>query len=94
MTARTLFLLALLTGCAGGMVGTDVIQEGNYLTFQHVHADEAAAAVRQRADKLCGDRKLVAVRTRGVCSLTRCTTHYQCMDEEDAARERAPAAAR
>jgi hypothetical protein len=31
------------------------------------------------------------VRTRGVCSLTRCTTHYQCMDEEDA-RAHAPAA--
>ncbi len=94
MTARAILLLALLTGCAGVMDSPHFIREGNYLTFQHEYTDAASAAAGQRAKKLCGEQKRAAVRTSGVCSLTRCTTHYQCMDEEDAARALAPAAAR
>jgi hypothetical protein len=92
MTARAFFLLALLTGCAGSMDSPHFIREGNYLTFQHAYTEAAGSAVRQRAEKLCGEQKRAAVRTSGVCSLTRCTTHYQCMDEEDAARASPPPA--
>jgi hypothetical protein len=90
MTARLLLLLVLLTGCAGRVGPIERVQEGNYLTFQHAFTDAGADAARREAEKHCVQTKRVAVRTGGVCSLSRCTTHYQCMDQEDAARALAP----
>jgi hypothetical protein len=94
MIARACMLLALLTGCAGDMGIRDSVNAGTYLTYEHTHTDAAARTARQRADKQCAYNKRIAVRTSSTCSLTSCTTHFHCMDQESAARENAPAAAR
>lgn len=85
MTARALFLVAILTGCAG--IGPDnviVVMESNYMTFEHPFTDAAAENVRRRAGRLCEQRKQAAIRTESACSLTKCTTHYQCVDRANA----------
>lgn len=72
-------VLALASaGCAGVYPGT---MEANYLTYQHPFSDAAAEAVRRSAESVCAQRKQRAVRTSGACSLTECTTHYQCISE-------------
>jgi hypothetical protein len=81
MTARALFLVAILTGCAGFGTGNEiVVMESNYMTFEHPFTDAAAEDVRKRAGRLCEQRKQAAIKTESVCSLTKCTTHYQCVD--------------
>ena len=60
--------------------------ETNYLTFEHSFTDAGAADARKRAQTQCAYRKQAAVRTSGTCSLTRCTTNFQCMDAADAAK--------
>lgn len=85
MTARALFLVAILTGCAG--IGADnviVVMESNYMTFEHPFTDAAAEDIRKRAGRLCDQRKQAAIRTESTCSLTKCTTHYQCVDKANA----------
>jgi hypothetical protein len=94
MTARDCILLILLAGCAGQTGIRDSVVAGSYLTYEHAHTDAAAGTARQRAEKQCAYNKRVAVRTSSTCSLTSCTTHFHCMDQESAARETAPAAAR
>jgi hypothetical protein len=91
MIARACMLLVLLTGCGGDMGIRDSVNAGTYLTYEHAHTDAAARAARQRADKQCAYNKRIAVRTSSTCSLTSCTTHFHCMDQESAARENAPA---
>jgi hypothetical protein len=59
---------------------------GNYLTYEHPFSEAAAAAVRRNAEGTCRQRDQAAVETSRTCSLTRCTTNYQCMDETDARR--------
>lgn len=71
-----------LAGCAGQQFAT-YNSDTNYLTFNHPFTDKAAAEVASAADKLCRQRKQVAIQTTKACSLTQCTTHYQCMDEAD-----------
>jgi hypothetical protein len=66
----------------------NIFGEGNYLTYEHAFTDAAAEIVRKNAESLCGQKKQAAVRTSGACSLTRCTTHYYCMDQADAAAYR------
>ena len=87
---RTVSLtLLLLTGCAGTdnlLVGYE--KDENFLSFNHPYTDQAAADVLARAERLCGLRKQVAVQTSRTCSLTNCTTNYQCMDQTDAAKYR------
>jgi hypothetical protein len=63
-----------------------VVQEGNYLTFDHPFSEAAVGAVRKNAEGICRQRDQVAFETSRACSLTRCTTSYQCMDEADAKR--------
>jgi hypothetical protein len=77
--------LAAALACAG--CGTQpLIEEGNYLTYDHPFSDASAAAVRKSAEGICRQRNQTAVETSRACSLTQCTTNYQCMDEEDARR--------
>jgi len=75
-------LLLLVAGCGP----RPFVMEGNYLTYDHPFSDASAAAVRKNAEGICRQRSQVAVETNRACSLTQCTTNYQCMDEEDARR--------
>jgi hypothetical protein len=72
-------LLLACTGCGS------VVTQPNYFTLEHAFTDAAAARAFQEAAKTCAHKKLAAVKTGGACSLTRCTTHYQCMTREEAA---------
>lgn len=72
-------VLALAAAGCGGVYPRT--QEANYLTYQHPFSDAAAEAVRRSAEAICAQRKQRAVRTGGTCSLTECTTHYQCVSE-------------
>jgi len=75
------FCLGLaLAGC--GVVGTvqPTINEGSYLTYDHAFTEAAAQAARTNAEKICAERRRVAVRTDTACSLKNCTTSYQCVD--------------
>jgi hypothetical protein len=62
------------------------VAHGNYLTFDHPFSEGSAAAVRKSAEGICRQRDQAAVETSRACSLTQCTTNYQCMDEVDARR--------
>jgi len=79
--AAAALLPAFLAACAPQYLTT---REGNYLTFEYPFTDAAAEDARRKAVELCGARKLVAVRSENVCSLTKCTTSYQCIDKSDA----------
>jgi hypothetical protein len=86
-TTRALFLVAILTGCAGlGADNVIVAIQSNYITFEHPFTDAAAEDVRKRAGRLCEQRKQAAIRTESACSLSKCTTHYQCVDATEAAK--------
>ncbi len=74
----TLLVTVALAGCARS-VQPDIV-EGNYLTYHHPFTDAAAQSARQNAEKVCAQRKQVAVQTRSQCSLKECTTDYQCVD--------------
>ena len=81
--------LALMLACAGCSAPPLLVaQETNYLTYEHAFTEAAAADARKDAGKLCARTKLVAVRTSGACTLTRCTTHFQCMNKADAGKYR------
>ena len=67
-----------MLACAGCGTINPVIDGGDYLTYEHPFTDAAAQSVQQNAGKTCADRKRDAVKTNSVCSLTQCTTHYQC----------------
>ena len=56
-------------------------EDTNYLTFDHPNSDKAIADVRSRAERLCQQRKQVAIKTQSACSLTKCATNYQCVDD-------------
>jgi hypothetical protein len=74
--------ILLLAGCVDNQLlayGTDE----NYLNFNHAFTDKAIADVLARAERLCGQRKQVAIQTSKVCSLTQCTTNYQCVNQAD-----------
>ncbi|WP_291991961.1 hypothetical protein [Candidatus Accumulibacter sp. ACC003] len=76
----------LLSGCADNVLvgyGNDT----NYLTFDHQNSEKAIADVRSRAEGLCRQRKQVAIKTAGVCSLTKCTTDYQCVEQAEVIKD-------
>jgi hypothetical protein len=77
-----LFLVTILAGCAG-ILPNDmiVVMQSNYITFEHPFTDVAAEDVRIRAGKICEQRKQSAIKTVSTCSLTKCTTNYQCIDK-------------
>ena len=89
---RILLLVAMLVACAGCAVGRGdyVVRESNYLTFRHAFTEAAAERARKNAEKHCAEVKLIALRTRSTCTMTECSTDYQCMDREEAARVAAP----
>jgi hypothetical protein len=78
-------LALLLAGCVENhLVAYDT--DKNFLAFNHPLTDKAIADVRARADRLCGQRKQVAIEASKACSLKECTTNYQCVDAADAAK--------
>lgn len=85
MSVRALFLITLLAGCAGLGTGSQlVVMEGNYMTFEHPFTDAAAEDVRKWAERLCAQRKQAAIKSgQNACSLTKCTTNYQCVDKSE-----------
>ena len=77
-----LSLITLVAALAVAGCGTaqPYVYEDNYLTYHHPFTEAAADTVRQNAEKTCAKRKQDAVKTRSVCSMKECATHYQCMD--------------
>lgn len=65
-----------------GCTGPTVIG-GNYLTYDYAFNDAAAARARASAEQLCAQRKQMAIETSSVCTMTRCTTSYQCVSREN-----------
>jgi len=80
--------LALTAACAACAPFEIVTLEGDHITYRRPFTDAGAAEVRKSAERLCGQKNQVPVRTGNVCSLTDCTTHYQCMGKADAERYR------
>ena len=74
--------LCLLTGCMEYQI-TFANPEENYLTFNHPFTDKAIAAVEAKATQLCEQRKKAVIQTTRSCSLTKCTTNFQCVARED-----------
>ena len=90
-TGRPALVALFVLMCAGcsylpnTISGSDFLKT-NYLSYEHAFTDAAAADVRKTAERECSYRKQVAVRTGGNCSLTRCTTNFQCLDKADATK--------
>jgi len=80
MIMRALLLAFLLSSCADNLL-VGFGEDTNYLTFDHPNSDKAIADVRSRAERLCQQRKQVAIKTQSACSLTKCATNYQCVDD-------------
>ena len=58
--------------------------QGNYLTLEHPFTDAGAESARVLAERECKARNQVAVRTSDACSLSQCTTNFQCMEPAEA----------
>lgn len=87
MTKRLLLCgLAMLLGACidSHLVAYDT--DKNFLAFNHPFTDQAIADVRARADRLCRQRKQVAIEASKICSLKECTSNYQCVDPADAVK--------
>lgn len=83
--------LLMLTGCAEvQLVDYDpaTTQNWNFFTFSRPFTDQAAADALASARKLCEKRKQVPIETSNTCSLTKCTTQYQCVDSAEVSRGR------
>ena len=78
--------ILLLAGCADYQLAS-YAPDQNFLSFSHPFTDKAAADVLASARKLCLKRGKVAIQTSNICSLERCTTHYQCADSADVTRD-------
>ena len=83
-TSVNLVAALSLAACAIALAGCApksylIVNQDNYLTFDRPFTDASAASVRSDAEKRCGERVLVAIKTSDTCSLTRCTTNYECV---------------
>jgi len=82
--------LLLLAGCGARTYQTFSTEQGGYetgyLTFEYPFTDAAAEQARTRAQRQCGQKKQVAIKTKSACSLNRCTTSFQCMSPAEAAK--------
>lgn len=74
--------ILLIAGCADNLIVSYTTDE-NYITFDYPFTDQAAADSQARAEKLCGQRKQMAIQTSRTCSLSKCTANYQCVDAAD-----------
>ena len=86
MTTKTIFIACLSAVLLAGCVDYQIVfsdPEENYLSFNHPFTDKAIAEVQAKANQLCEQRKKEAVQTTKSCSLTKCTTNYQCVKKED-----------
>jgi hypothetical protein len=79
--------ILLLAGCADSQLFDNQLvsysADENYLNFNHPYTDKATADVLARAERICGQRKQVAIQTSKTCSMTKCATNYQCVDAEN-----------
>ena len=78
--------ILLLTACANSQSWIYPVSyntDSNFLMFDHPFTNQASAAVLAQAEKLCAQRKQVAIQTSRTCSLAQCTTNYQCADKAD-----------
>lgn len=82
MTVRLMILLlTFLSGCAQLRPDVELVTSGsNYVTFEHPFTDAAAEEVRSKSLKHCAQQKKSAIKTQSACSLTKCTTTYQCTE--------------
>jgi hypothetical protein len=78
---RHALLIALLTACTA--CSSLVVATSNYLTYDYAFTDAEAAKARRDAEKLCAQRRRMAVETRNVCTLSRCVTDYQCVNPQN-----------
>ena len=83
---KPIVVVALLLLSAGCAQTVELVREGDYMTFEHAFTTRGAEETRQRAEKVCTERKQVALQTARACSLERCTTHYLCVDRDGLAR--------
>lgn len=87
--AVAVLIAAGLVACAdhvmvfGNESGDPRFLDTNYLSFEHPFSDDGIAQTRARAERLCGQQKRLAVQSERACSLTQCTTHYQCVTAKD-----------
>ena len=89
----SLITLFLLGGCSGPLLQAHQTFYGdqadlfraNYSTFDHAFTDAGLAEVHRRAQRQCSVRNHVAIKTSSRCSLTLCTTNFQCMEPDEAA---------
>jgi len=83
------FAIALsLVACVAALAGCApksylIVSDDNYYTFERPFTDATAEAVRKDAEKRCRERARVAIKTSDTCSLTRCTTNYQCVTKAE-----------
>ena len=81
---RALCFFVLLLACAGCSAVRIVAMNNNYVTLVHPFTDAGAETARGLAERECRMYRLVAVKTSDACSLSQCTTHYQCMAPAEA----------
>jgi len=77
----TLFLVLAFAGCSTPKFLGDGIQASYFddnLRYEHPFTEAAAEAARRDAERECTSRKKTAVKSPGVCTLTRCVTNYLC----------------
>ena len=72
----------LLAGCQQYQINFSNPEE-NYLSFSHPFSDSATAEVQAKAAELCAQRKKAVIQTTRSCSLSKCTTNFQCVAQDD-----------
>ena len=87
--AIALLIATGLSACADTMVignesGDPRFLDTNFLVFEHPFTDKGTAEARTRAERLCSQQKRLAIQTERACTLTQCTTSYQCVAPKDA----------
>ena len=72
----------LLAGCQQYQINFSNPEE-NYLSFSHPFTDSATAEVQAKAAELCAQRKKAVIQTTKSCSLSKSTTNFQCLAQDD-----------
>lgn len=87
--AIALLIATGLSACVDTMIignesGEPRFLDTNFLIIEHPFTDKGTADARERAERLCGQQKRLAIQTERACTLTQCTTSYQCVAPKDA----------